>query len=92
MGLAFQVFSILVFCAFFADYLMRYFRSGTWRESQKVRGHSVKWLWVFFGFLVVAVLLTLARCSYRLAELHAGYRDGSSLVRDEGLFIGLEGV
>jgi len=42
---------------------------------------------LYFGFMVLAILLTLARCSYRLAELHEGYRGG--LVRDEGLFIGV---
>lgn len=45
---------------------------------------------LFFGFMVLAVVLTLARCVYRLAELHAGYRGG--LIREEALFIALEGV
>lgn len=45
---------------------------------------------VFFGFMAAAVLFILARCAYRVAELHQGY--SGSLIREQGLFIGLEGV
>jgi hypothetical protein len=45
---------------------------------------------MFFGFMVTAVVITLARCAYRLAELHEGYE--GEMVGDEGLFIALEGV
>lgn len=45
---------------------------------------------LFFGFMVLAILLTLVRCSYRLAELHAGYT--GEFIHEEGMFIGLEGV
>ncbi|KAK4149585.1 sphingoid long-chain base transporter rsb1 [Chaetomidium leptoderma] len=79
-GMSFQVFTIVLFCAFFADYLIRYFRSGP--------NEATRWK-LFFGFMALAVLLTLVRCSYRLAELHEGYSGG--LVREEGLFIALEG-
>ncbi|KAK4215380.1 sphingoid long-chain base transporter RSB1 [Rhypophila decipiens] len=103
VGLSFQVFTIVLFCAFFGDYLYRYFRSGVWKSNiaqsrmLKGSGHDGKGrlspmtrLKLFFGFMVVAILLILARCSYRLAELHEGYR--GEMIRDEGLFIGLEGV
>ena len=84
---------MLLFCAFFADYLVRYFRSGLWRDAASRRaadGRAEKRLGLFFGFMSTAVLLILVRCSYRLAELRDGYRGG--LIRDEGLFIGMEGV
>ncbi|KAK5664250.1 hypothetical protein OQA88_467 [Cercophora sp. LCS_1] len=89
-GLSFQVFTIVMFCAFFGDYLWRYFRSDTWRNDVKNRIEQPTRLKLFFGFMAAAVLLILARCTYRLAELHEGYRGG--LVRDEPLFIALEGV
>jgi hypothetical protein len=88
-GLSFQVFTMLVFCFFFADYLIRYFRSGRWKNRAH-DGSSTR-LKLFFGFMVLAILLILARCAYRLAELHEGYRS-EGLIRDEGLFIALEGV
>lgn len=138
VGLSFQVFTIVLFCAFFGDFLLRYFRSGGDHGDESRRrmssicidrnemikgdmesspggggggggekdGRERKWtnsrlgggrrlsstnrLKLYFGFMVVAVLLILARCSYRLAELHGGYTGG--MIRDEGLFIGLEGV
>ncbi|KAK3290680.1 RTA1 like protein-domain-containing protein [Chaetomium fimeti] len=103
-GLGLQVFTILLFCGFFGDFLVRYFRKGVWRyeggfggrggESQSGDGGVVKLdgrrLGLFFGFMALAVVLILARCAYRLVELNEGY-DGE-LVRDEPLFIGLEGV
>lgn len=96
VGLSFQVFTIVLFFAFFGDYLFRYFRSGIWQNRLNAQSNDgthlsqTTRLKLFFGFMVLAILLTLARCSYRLVELHEGYRGG--LVRDEGLFIGLEGV
>jgi RTA1 like protein len=84
-GLSFQVFTICMFCGFFGDYLYRYFRSG------QLQAHALSFrLKVYFGFLALAVLLITTRCVYRLAELHEGY--SGELVRDEGAFIGLEGV
>lgn len=98
IGLSFQVLTLIIFCAFFGDYLLRYFRSGFWRQRAAVYRASDKGglltqanrLMLFFGFMGVAILLTLTRCAYRLAELHEGYR--GTLVRDEPLFVGFEGV
>lgn len=94
-GMAFQVVTIVVFCGFFADFLIRYFRSGAWeQEKHQAQGlHSratPKRLGLFFGFMGLAVLLILARCTFRLVELREGY--SGKLVKDEALFIGLEGV
>ncbi|KAK7725843.1 hypothetical protein SLS63_007835 [Diaporthe eres] len=89
-GLVLQVVFMLVFCALFADYLIRYHRFS---KTSAVGGGGPKFtrrLAVFFGFTATATLLILVRCAYRLAELHEGY--GGDLVRDEALFIGLEGV
>ncbi|KAK4118274.1 RTA1-domain-containing protein [Parathielavia appendiculata] len=90
VGLSFQVFTILLFCFFFGDYLIRYWRSGRWQDGVASRGDSATRLKLFFGFMVVAVLFTLIRCAYRLAELNQGYR--GHLIRDEPLFIAFEGV
>jgi hypothetical protein len=92
------VFTILLFCGFFGDFLVRYFRAGAWRYEVSFSGSGNETrkqpdgtrLMLFFGFMVLAVVLILARCAYRLAELNEGY-DGE-LVGDEALFIALEGV
>lgn len=91
-GLVLQVVLMVIFCALFADYLIRYARFS---KTSAVGGGDggpkfTRRLWVFFGFMGTATLLILVRCAYRLAELHEGY--GGHLVRDEALFIGLEGV
>ncbi|KAM5345855.1 hypothetical protein ACJ41O_011716 [Fusarium nematophilum] len=83
-GLAFQVAILVLFCVLLGDYLIRYFRSGKASAlSNRMR--------IFFGSLSTAVLLILGRCIFRCYELSEGYQ-GSDLVTDEGLFIGLEGV
>ena len=87
--MSFQVFTLLLFCAFFADFLARYYRAP--EDLKTNRQVSTKRLRLFFGFMGLAILLILARCAFRLAELHNGYRAVDSLVRDEGLFIALEG-
>lgn len=82
-GLAFQVFTTLVFCGLFGDYLVRYFRFNQVSALEpRVR--------LFFAFLALAILMITARYVYRLVELHQGY--SGHFVKDEGLFIGLEGV
>lgn len=82
-GLSLQVVGMVVFSGLFGDYLFRLTRSaptGTFNLRVKL----------FFGFMAAAFLLILVRCAYRVAELHQGY--SGSLISDQGLFIGLEGV
>ncbi|EAQ83263.1 hypothetical protein CHGG_09667 [Chaetomium globosum CBS 148.51] len=103
-GLSLQVFTIVLFCGFFGDFLVRYFRVR--KGGYEVGGYEVggyegvgdgmgtrpegRRLKLFFGFMVLAVVLILVRCAYRLVELKEGY--GGELVGNEALFIGLEGV
>lgn len=82
-GLSLQVIGMVAFCALFGDYLVRYYRS----PIAKTTGTRML---VFLGFMAAATVLILVRCAYRVAELHEGY--GGGLVREESLFIGLEGV
>ncbi|XXH04417.1 hypothetical protein Hte_010831 [Hypoxylon texense] len=82
-GLSFQVFSMVAFCGLIADYMIRYSKSGG-------RALTSPRLRLFITFLSLAILLILARCAYRVAELSNGYE--GNLIHDEPLFIGLEGV
>lgn len=66
------------------DYMYRYFRSSIVRDLYGCR------MYTFFTFLSLAILLIVIRCVYRVVELRQGYR--GSLVRDEKLFIALEGA
>ncbi|KAK0648385.1 parasitic phase-specific protein PSP-1 [Cercophora newfieldiana] len=95
-GMAFQVFTMLMFCAFLGDYLIRYFKAQARGEislesaRRGIKGTGMRRVMLFFGFICVAIVLTLLRCVYRLVELREGY--SGSLLHDEGLFIALEGV
>ncbi|KAF4628852.1 hypothetical protein G7Y89_g9294 [Cudoniella acicularis] len=82
-GLAFQVFSLTVFSILALDWI-RYWRSS---NENAILPRKFK---VFAWLLIVAVLLILARCAYRIDELSEGY-DGS-LFHDQTTFIVLEGV
>ncbi|KAI1409543.1 RTA1-domain-containing protein [Hypoxylon sp. FL1857] len=80
-GLSFQVFSMVVFCSLLADYMIRY---------SKTRSITSMRLKIFLIFLSISILLILARCGYRVAELSDGYF--GALIHNEPLFIALDGV
>ncbi|KAH7303532.1 RTA1 like protein-domain-containing protein [Stachybotrys elegans] len=82
-GLILQVIMLVSFCVLFLDYLFRYLRSPMGKDLLK-RDR------LFFGFLSLAVLTTLARCIFRAYELREGYSGDS--IKHEGVFIGLESV
>lgn len=89
-GLSFQVITLCLFIALAIDFALR-FTSGQKGLTRKMPlPRSFK---VFVIFLSAAIILILVRCGYRIAELKGGYTGpGSQLIRDQGLFIGLEGV
>jgi hypothetical protein len=82
-GLILQVIMLVAFSVLFADYMFRYLRSKT---TQNLQSRDK----LFFAFLAIAVLTTLARCIFRCYELKEGY--SGELIKHEDLFIALEGV
>lgn len=81
-GLILQVVVITAFIVTFCDYMFRYARSG--------HASALSWrLKAFFIGLSVSIILILARCCYRVAELNEGY-DGD-LMHHEAPFVVLEG-
>ncbi|KAK7418211.1 hypothetical protein QQZ08_011364 [Neonectria magnoliae] len=82
-GLIFQVVTLVVFSALFADYVFKAARSPS-------RSRLNKAMIIFLGFLFASTFIILVRCAYRIVELGQGYF--SAIFRDEGLFIGLETV
>lgn len=93
-GLALQVFTLVLFCAVYLDFVWRYYNSGlAKRHGTQREGRSWTFgnrLRVFYACEVLAIVMILARCAFRVDELSDGY--GGPLVKREGLFIGLEGV
>lgn len=82
-GLIFQVITLFGFSMFFVDFLVRFLRS---RYAVGLTRRDT----LFFGFLGLAVMTTLARCVFRAVELRQGYK--GDLISHEELTIGLEGV
>ncbi|KPM39587.1 hypothetical protein AK830_g6938 [Neonectria ditissima] len=82
-GLIFQVVTLVVFSALFADYVFKVARSPS-------RDRLTKIMVTFLGLLFTSTFIVLVRCAYRIVELGQGYF--SAIFRDEGLFIGLETV
>ena len=83
-GLSFQVFTLVIFIALAAEYAFRYSKAVGPESKLPPRFK------IFVLFLSASIILILIRCAYRIDELKDGY--GGSLIHDQGLFIGLEGV
>ncbi|ORY63464.1 RTA1 like protein-domain-containing protein, partial [Pseudomassariella vexata] len=86
IGLSLQLGTVLLFSICFIDFDIRYFRSP--RGCTETSAHDTR-LRFFFGAIIIALLLTVARSGYRLAELNQGY--SGELMKEEALFIMLEG-
>ncbi|OAL00129.1 RTA1-domain-containing protein [Phaeosphaeriaceae sp. SRC1lsM3a] len=82
-GLIFQVITLGAFSILFGDFIVRLL--GSAHAKSLIRRDTL-----FLGFLVGAILSTLARCIFRAYELKEGYK--GDLITHEDLFIGLEGV
>jgi hypothetical protein len=84
-GLAFQVITLTFFSVCTIDYMIR--SRGTW-TAVKVPGRFIN----FCVWLALATVFILIRCAYRVYELSEGYSRDSEALRDEPMFIALEGV
>ncbi|KJR85468.1 rta1 domain protein [Sporothrix schenckii 1099-18] len=86
-GLSFQVFTLVIFIFFSADYLVRYYRRNSGLSTHLANPGRFR---LFMGGLWAAILLILVRCIYRIDELSEGY--SGALFHNESVFYGLESV
>lgn len=96
-GLAFQVFTMLMFSLCSLDFGLRVLRrrsrmgSDAFDQSEPVRSiRATSYFKAILAALAVSTLTILWRSAYRVAELSEGW-DGP-LLANEGLFIAFEGV
>lgn len=95
-GLAFQVFTLLLFILLALDFALRTYKRIKNLGSQYAldqRHAKLRRSWTFRGFLVALTLSTLCiftRCVYRVAELSEGWE--GHLMLTQKYFIGLEGA
>jgi hypothetical protein len=89
-GLAFQVFTLLLFGCLAAEYFAR-----VWKHKHELNPatfelrRSMRFR-LFLGALSLAYLTILIRCVYRVAELAGGW--GNSIMQDQALFTGLDSL
>lgn len=85
-GLAFQVFSLVIFSILCAELAYRVYRVKS-SESLEHKGRN---LHIFEIALVAATVFIIVRSTYRCAELAGGFR--GKLANEEAPFMILEGV
>ncbi|CZS92182.1 hypothetical protein WAI453_000123 [Rhynchosporium graminicola] len=89
VGIALQVFQLVVFGIVSVYYAINVYRNR--KASAVIDGPSNPIsLKYFMGMVAVAYVCVLLRCVYRLPEMAGGW--GSTLQRDEPLFLGLDGA
>jgi hypothetical protein len=94
-GLSFQVFTMLLFILLSFEYGWRVFRrlqaqgeAGLDPTHAKLRNSTP--FKSFLAALILATLCIFTRCVYRVAELSEGWT--GALMKNQSMFIGLEGV
>ncbi|KAI5366092.1 putative RTA-like protein [Septoria linicola] len=91
-GLALQVATMLVFAALAADYAFAVRRNKHQLNTETSVLRNSKQFKLFIAALCVSYTCILIRCAYRLAELSKGWGPQNDILRDQGLFIGLDSV
>ncbi|KAH6873404.1 RTA1 like protein-domain-containing protein [Thelonectria olida] len=90
-GLAFQVVSLTVFAICSTDFAFRAYKGRTLWNREHLRLVNSKLFNAFLLGLVVATVTIFARSVYRCVELSGGF-NGELFVKDEALFMVMEGV
>lgn len=91
-GLALQVATMLVFAALAADYAFAVRRNSHQLNSETAVLRNSMRFKLFIAALCLSYTCILLRCAYRLAELAKGWGPQNDILRDQGLFIGLDSV
>ncbi|QIX02229.1 hypothetical protein AMS68_007746 [Peltaster fructicola] len=91
-GLALQVFTLVIFGLLAADFAFTVYRNRANLNHDTAELRQTLKFKLFILALVVAYLAILIRCAYRVAELVGGWSLTNQILRNEGLFIGLDSV
>nr|POE87941.1 sphingoid long-chain base transporter rsb1 [Quercus suber] len=91
-GLAFQVFTLVVFGLLAADYAWAVYRHRAHlNPATRELRQSLRFK-LFLGALWLSFFCILIRCAYRVAELAGGWSKDNQILRSDPLFTGLESV
>jgi len=87
-GLAFQVFTLLLFGVLATEYFIRVWKHKNELNPATFELRQTKRFRLFLGALALAYVSILIRCVYRVAEMAGGW--GNSIMQDEAMFTGLD--
>lgn len=91
-GLVLQVITLVIFGVLAADFAFSMHRKQQQLSTEATTLGRSRQFRLFLLALFVAYIAILIRCAYRVAELAGGWSRNNSVLRDEGLFIGLDSV
>ncbi|KAE9989480.1 hypothetical protein EG327_002636 [Venturia inaequalis] len=87
-GICLQVATLIVFGFLVVDYVVRRQKASTPLSSEAAFTKTSTKFRLFAGALLIAYVLILIRCVYRIAEMAGGWRN--PIMQNQGLFIGLD--
>ena len=90
-GLATQVFTLVVFGVFAADYGVAIYKNKHQLNPATATLRNTLRFKLFIAALWIAYAGILIRCCYRVAELSGGWQS-NPILKNQGLFIGLDSV
>lgn len=91
-GLVTQVVTLLAFGILAADYAIRVYRNRQHLNPATASLRNTLRFKLFIVALWIAYFGILIRCTYRVAELAGGWTRSNHILREQGLFIGLDSV
>jgi hypothetical protein len=89
-GLAFQVFTLVLFGVLAAEYFIRVWKHKNELNPATYDLRRTMRFRLFMGALALAYISILIRCVYRVAEMAGGW--GNPIMQDEALFTGLDSL
>ncbi len=89
-GIGFQACTLLIFVAVSAQYASRVVKHRWDLVPAATRLLATRRFRLFVAAVAVACITIFTRCIYRIAEMAGGWKN--PIMRDQGLFVGLDGV
>jgi hypothetical protein len=91
-GLAFQVFTLVLFGLLAGEYAFRVFdHKHELNPSTETLRRSLKFK-LFLGAIFMAYITILIRCVYRVVEMAGGWSEDNHIMREETLFLALDSL
>lgn len=91
-GLAFQVFTLLIFGILSVEYFLRVIKHKSELNPATFELRRSMRFKFFIGALILAYSTIMIRCVYRVIEMAGGWGVSNSIMREESLFLALDSL